>query len=137
MSTRPAQGSDELRQYRKKKGNEVVAVKLDLDTDGFTYEKWGGTQSCKQGDWIVYNKGDTYTVDAATFANTYREVGPGLYLKTTPVWAKRADTAGSVRTKEGVTHYEQGDFIVYNDASGGDCYAVSGEKFAELYEAVE
>ena len=41
------------REYRKKTASTVVAVQLDLETDGFTYDKWGGTQTCKQGDWVV------------------------------------------------------------------------------------
>ena len=45
--------------YVKKHTQFVVAVELDLDTAGFTYQKWGGTQTCKPGDWIVNNDGDT------------------------------------------------------------------------------
>lgn len=126
----------DLRQYRKKAGNEVVAVRLDLDTDGFTYEKWGGTQRCKPGDWIVFNNGDTYTVDAKTFANTYEEAGPGSFLKITPVFATKAIKSGTIRTKEGSTKYQQGDYIVYNDVDGLDRYAVSAKKFEDMYEAI-
>lgn len=130
-------GTDELQQYRKRPGNEVIAVRLELDTDGFKYRKWGGEQRCKAGDWIVHNDGDTYTVDAETFAKTYKNVGPGLYLKTTPVWARKADSAGSIPTKEGSTRYEADDYIVYNDPDGEDRYAVSKDKFEKLYEAVK
>ncbi|MCP5004175.1 MAG: hypothetical protein GY941_09585, partial [Planctomycetes bacterium] len=42
-----------LRRYRKKATANVIAVRLELDTDGFTYRKWGGEQFCKAGDWIV------------------------------------------------------------------------------------
>ncbi len=131
-------GSDgQLRKYRKRPGNEVIAVRLDLETDGFSYTKWGGEQRCKAGDWIVHNDGDTYTVDAETFANTYKESGPGLYLKTTPVWAMQAESAGSIRTKEGSTDYQADDYIVYNDPEGKDRYAVSKAKFEKLYEAAD
>ncbi len=58
--------------YRKKSDSYVIAVQLDLDTDGFTYRKWGGEQRCKIGDWIVDNRGDIYTVDGEVFARTYR-----------------------------------------------------------------
>ena len=78
------------RRYRKKANQFVVAVKLDLDTAGFTYRKWGAEQKCKAGDWLVDNNGDVYTVDAGVFAGTYRSVGPGVYVKTTPIWAVRA-----------------------------------------------
>lgn len=126
----------EFRQYRKRKGNEVVAVRLNLDTSGFTYEKWGATQRCKAGDWIVYNNSDTYTVDGETFASTYKEVGPGLYLKITPVRAAKAGKAGSIRTKEGSTRYGKGDYIVYNEIEGQDGYAVSEKKFEKMYELI-
>jgi len=137
MTTKRGRGAGKLRQYRKKAGNEVAAVRVDLDTDGFTYEKWGGTQQCKAGDWIVFNKGDTYTVDADTFDDTYSEVRPGLYLKTTTIWATEASQAGSIRTKEGSTKYEKGDYIVYNDKDGQDGYAISKDKFDELYELLD
>lgn len=137
MTTKHDRDPGELRQYCKKAGNEVVAVRLDLDTDGFKYEKWGGPQRCKPGDWIVYNNSDTYTVDAETFANTYKEVGPGSFLKTTPVLATKARKSGTIRTKEGSTKYKQGDYIVYNDADGLDRYAVSAKKFEKMYKPME
>jgi len=111
-------------------------VRLDLDTDGFTYRKWGGQQRCKAGDWIVCNyDGDTYTIDAEVFARTYREAGKGVYEKTSTVWAVRADAAGVIPTKEGSTAYEAGDMLVFNDPDGTDGYAMSAAKFASLYEA--
>jgi hypothetical protein len=101
---------------------------------GFTYEKWGGTQTCKPGDWIVDNAGDVYTVDGDTFARTYREAGKGTYVKIAPVWAEVATEAGAVRTKEGVTRYEAGDYLVFNDENGGDAYAIPAGRFEEMYE---
>jgi hypothetical protein len=136
MTEKNKTATDELEQYRKRPGNEVVAVRLDLDTDGFSYRKWGGKQRCKAGDWIVCNDGDTYTVDADSFSRTYEKVGPGLYLKTAPVWAIKVESAGSIRTKEGSTSYEAGDYIVYNDPNGKDGYAVSQERFEKQYETV-
>ena len=120
-------------QYRRRDGTEVVAVRLDLDTDGFTYRKWGGEQSCKRGDWLVNNDGDVYTVDADTFARSYAPVTRGVYRKTTPVWAERASTDGAIRTKEGITHYRAGDWLVFNDARGDDGYAVEADAFDRLY----
>lgn len=125
------------RQYRKRPTEFVTAVQIDLDIDGFTYRKWGSTQTCKRGDWLVNNAGDTYTVDGASFARTYRPTGPGTYVKSTPVWAEIASAAGDVRTKEGATHYEPGDYLVSNEADGGDTYAVEKEAFEKMYEAVE
>jgi hypothetical protein len=121
-------------QYVKRPDQAVVAVALDLDTDGFSYSKWGGAQRCKPGDWIVDNDGDIYTVDRATFERTYRRTGPGTYLKITPVWAELADKAGSVKTQEGATHFEAGDYLVFNEADGGDPYAVKAAKFEAMYQ---
>ncbi len=126
----------ERREYLKKATSTVVAVRLDLETDGFTYEKWGGTQTCKPGDWLVDNDGDVYTVDAAVFARTYRPVSPGLWRKVTPVWAEKAEHDGYVETLEGVTHYEAGDYIVYNDPGGTDAYAMRADSFEAMYEPV-
>ena len=120
--------------YVRKSETTVVAVQLDLDTDGFTYRKWEDLQTCKQGDWIVDNGEDTYTVDRATFEATYRRTGRGLYAKVAPVWAEKTDSDGAVRTKEGTTHYRAGAYLVSNDPEGTDSYAVEAAKFHEMYE---
>jgi hypothetical protein len=111
----------------------VAAVRLSLDTDGFVYRKWGGEQRAKPGDWIVDNDGDVYSVDAESFARSYRAIATGAYTKTTPVWAERAPSAGSVETKEGITHYQAGDYVVSNNSDGSDAYAVDAAKFEALY----
>ena len=125
------------RRYVRRPDRPVAAVQLSLETDGLVYKKWGGEQRAKQGDWIVDNDGDVYTVDAQVFASTYRptdrRTAPGAYIKTTPVWAEQAPQAGSVATKEGVTHYESGDYLVSNNQDGSDSYATSAKKFEELY----
>jgi hypothetical protein len=59
------------KRYRRKPGAEVTAVRLDLETEGFRYFKWGAWQQCQAGDWVVCNRGDTYTVTADSFAATY------------------------------------------------------------------
>jgi hypothetical protein len=124
----------ERQKYVKRPDQKVHAVRLDLETDGFTYRKWGAEQRCKRGDWLVDNGGDAYTVDGATFARTYRHVGDGAYVKTTPIWAERAGAAGDVKTQEGSTHYEPGDYLVFNQEDGGDAYAVAKDKFEAMYE---
>ena len=123
--------------YVKRHDQTVLAVQLALDTPGFSYQKWGATQQCQAGDWIVDNAGDVYTVNRESFANTYRRIAPGSYLKVMPVWAEVAAAAGEVRTKEGTTHYRAGDYLVFNEESGGDPYAVSADKFAEMYERAD
>jgi hypothetical protein len=125
------------RRYRKKANCFVVAVQLDLDTGGFTYNKWGAEQRCKRGDWIIDNDGDTYTVDHQVFAKTYRRVGPGIYIKTTPVWAEAATESGSVITKEGASNYEAGDYLVFNNEDGTDAYCMEAAKFESMYEPDE
>lgn len=122
------------KRYRKKAGAAVSAVRLDLDTDGFTYRKWGGMQSCKPGDWLVDNGGDIYTVDVDTFANTYTEISPGRFVKTAEVWAEIAEQDGVIKTLEGETRYSAGDYVVYNDRQGMDGYAVDREAFESMYE---
>src|SRR4030095_14555782 len=112
----------------------AVAVQLDLETPGFSYRKWGDTQTCKRGDWVVNNDGDVYTVDRESFARTYEPTGQGTYVKRTPVWAEVAPAAGEGRTKEGATHYEAGDYLVSNDPDGSDAYAVAKDVFERMYE---
>ena len=117
----------DMKRYRKRSNSLITAVKLEIETSGFVYEKWGGTQTCKAGDWIVDNDGDIYRVTDT----------PGRYMKSAQVLAEKADKAGSIATKEGVTNYEIGDYLVYNDAAKQDGYAVTAAKFEEMYESVE
>ena len=49
---------------------------------------------------MVSNGDDSYTVDGQTFARTYRHVGDAAYVKTTPIWAERADAAGAARPRK-------------------------------------
>lgn len=128
---------DGRRRYRRRPGSPVTAVRLDLDTEGLRYRKWGHDQFAKRGDWLVDNGGDVYTVDGETFTRTYRAVGPGAYVKSAPVWAERATGAGSVRTQEGATAYAAGDWLVSNREDGSDAYAISATRFDELYEPDE
>ena len=124
----------DLRKYRRRADTWVTAVQLDLDTDGFTYQKWGGVQTASAGDWLINNGGDVYTVERDTFDRTYRMVSPGVYVKAQPVWARVADVDGRIRTKEGETHYQAGDMVVFNDPDERDGYAMSAETFERLYE---
>jgi hypothetical protein len=110
---------------------------LDLDTDGFTYRKWGSEQRCKRGDWLVDNEGDIYSVDSDVFAKTYLRVSPGVYVKTGPVWAEVATVPGSVVTNEGKSFYKAGDYLVYNSEDGTDAYCFSADKFESMYELDE
>ena len=119
--------------YVRRPDRPVAAVQLLLDTDGLIYRKWGGEQRAKRGDWIVDNDGDVYSVDAESFERTYRQVARGAYVKTTPVWAERAQSAGSVATKEGATQYQAGDYLVSNERDGSDAYAIAAAAFEALY----
>jgi hypothetical protein len=126
------------RPYIPRADRPVAAVRLAFEADGFAfcYRKWGGEQRAKPGDWLVDHDGDVYTVDAAVFARTYRAIherGPGAYVKTTPIWAERAEASGVVQTKEGSTRYQRGDYLVANSDDGSDQYAVSAERFEALY----
>ena len=127
----------EREKYVKREDQAVIAVQLDLETDGFAYRKWGGVQRCKRGDWIVDHDGEVYTVDRDTFLRTYRKVDAGRYVKVTPVWAERAAREGQIPTKEGATAYRPGDYLVFNEEDGGDPYAVAAEHFVAMYRRAE
>jgi hypothetical protein len=120
--------------YRKKADQPVTAVQLNLDVEGFSYAKWGTLQHCKRGDWVVDNNGEVYTVDRDTFARTYRRLRPGAYLKIAPVWAEAAEKTGAVKTKEGISHYERGDYLVSNNEDGTDAYCIAAKTFEAMYE---
>lgn len=124
------------RAYRKRDGNEVTAVQINISTPGIDYEKWDDRQHAKQGDWIVDNTGDVYTIDKDSFAATYEEVSPGRYHKVAMVYAREAGVQGRVKTKEGYTGYEPGDYLVSNSEDGSDCYAVEKYEFERMYEMV-
>jgi len=76
-------------------------------------------------------------VDRASFASTYHAESPGLYRKVTPVWAELTDRDGSIKTKEGITHYKAGAYLVFNDEEGNDGYAVEASAFEAMYEPAE
>jgi hypothetical protein len=126
-------GTTKRIKYRKKVSQYVVAVRIDLDIDGLVYRKWGGRQRAKRGDWLVDNHGDVYTVDAKAFAKTYRQLHPGLYVKTTPIWALVATTGGRIKTKEGETGYKRNDYIVYEGPASPAVYAITAAKFKSMY----
>lgn len=81
----------QLKRYRRREDTIVTAVKIDLNTDGFRYQKWGGDQIARPGDWLVDNRGDVYTIDGIAFAETYAEISPGRYRKTGYVWAEEGE----------------------------------------------
>lgn len=123
--------------YIKKPDQLVVAIQLDLDMDGFEYQKWGDRQRCRSGDWLVNNNGDVYTVDQATFKRTYQAVSPGLYQKVQCVWAEPLETSGKIKTQEGWTHHQPGDYLVCNDPEGKDCYSMDAQTFAAQYQPID
>lgn len=121
------------KKYMKRNSSSVIAVQLNLKTEGFKYKLWGGAQTCKPGDWVINNAGETYTIDQKVFESTYKMESPGIYRKVAPVWANISEDSGSVKTSEGETHYQAGDYLVYKDEYGMDCYAVSRKKFESMY----
>ena len=51
------------------------------------------------------------------------------------MWAEVADKAGKVKTQEGETSYQAGDYLVFNiNEDESDAYAMEKEKFVSLYE---
>lgn len=125
------------RRYRKKADQTVVAVRLDLDTEGFSFRKWGAVQRCKRGDWIVSNDGETYTVDGEVFARTDCQVGRGQPVKVIPVGAEIASRDGSLPTRGGVSHDRAGDDLVFNDEAGQDGWCMEATRIESMYEPDE
>ena len=123
--------------YCKKSDQFIVAVQLNLNTQGFIYEKWGSYQRCKQNDWVVNNNGDIYTIDKEVFSKTYKKVQDGIYVKTGYVYAEVTKESGTVETREGRSHYKKGDYLLFNSEDGTDTYCVSAKKFESMYERVE
>jgi hypothetical protein len=127
----------ELRKYRRRENTLVAAVQVDLDTAGFTYTKWGGSQRCQAGDWLVRNGDETYTVDGETFARTYAPVSLGVFAKQSEVWAERAGNGGAIATHEGRTEYAAGDYLVFESPRREGGYAVTAARFEQLYEPAD
>ena len=123
-----------LKRYRRREMTTVTAVQIALNTEGFTYKKWGDVQVVRAGDWLVNNNGNVYTVDHEVFERTYTKVSTGVYKKTGVVWVEEAQTAGKVRSTSGFTNYSAGEFVVFNDEDRADGWAMSVEEFTRLYE---
>lgn len=130
-------GERNKRRYRKRKEQHVTAVQIRLETAGLEYEKWGAKQTGRPGDWLIDNDGDVYTISEDSFDSTYEQVSPGRYRKVAAVWAVQASRNGAVKTREGETVYEAGDYLVSNNDDGDDEYAVSKERFEQMYVEVD
>ena len=127
-----------MKRYKKRGGTVVTAVQINLglvDTI-LVYQKWGSVQVAKEGDWLVDNGDDVYTIDQDSFKETYAAVddAPGRYVKVGFVRAVRATASGWIETKEGRTRYEAGDMLVFNRS--GDGYAIRFENFERMYVEV-
>ncbi|MDA7425302.1 hypothetical protein [Thalassococcus lentus] len=126
-----------LTRYTRREQTNVTAIKIDMETDGFTYRKWGGEQIVRPGDWLVDNNGDVYTVDGEAFEATYAKVSQGIYTKTAHVWAREAESDGQVQSTSGFTQYHAGDMVVFRDEREIDGWAMSKADFAALYQVDE
>ncbi|SMO81942.1 Protein of unknown function [Saccharicrinis carchari] len=122
--------------YKKRPKYFVTAVQLDLNFERIEYEKWGGKQKCKPGDWLINNSGDTYTVDKKYFIDNYQRVSPGVYNKIGEIWAEVATEDGSIKTLEGSTDYKAGDYLIFDREEGGDGYAIQKQVFERMYEEI-
>jgi len=123
--------------YRKKHDQPVSAVQLNLECEPFDYSKWNHPNTCKPGDWIVSNGGDTYTVEKEYFRQYYTEVEKGMYVKTGGVWVEPALADGTIETFEGTTGYRAGDYLVFDREVDGKGYAVSKMDFERMYEKID
>jgi len=129
--------SSKRREFTPRDNKYVEAIKLDLDFDGFTFQKWGHSQKCKRNDWLIFSEGDTYTVDHEYFLQHFKTQSPGRWKKVGKICAEEAEENGFVQTLEGKTNYKKGDFIVSNYGKGGDQYAIPRIVFHNKYGAVD
>ena len=129
---------EKMKQYRKRPGATITAVQINLDIrEGrMLYYKWAGWQSAKEGDWLVNNDGDCYTIDDESFQATYIRVSDGVYAKAGRIWAQMAEEPGRIKTKEGFTGYDAGDWVVANNEDGSDSYAIGPTYFHQNYEEI-
>lgn len=124
-----------MHKYRKKPEHAITAVQIKLETDGLRYRKWGDQQTAKAGDWLVDANGSVYTIKEQVFARTYEKISPGRYIKSAPIYAEQAAQGGAIETLEGRTHYQAGDYLVYEQPGQAEgAYAIKRAQFEEMYE---
>lgn len=123
-----------LKKYRKKSEQFVEAMQLALPDCRIQYQKWGGAQQAQEGDWLVKNGDEYYTVESTSFSHTYEKMSGNQYKKVGKVWAEIAEQDGEMPTKEGKTQYKKGDMCVYNQADKTDGYATTAQVFHDNYE---
>lgn len=123
--------------FRKKANRPVIAVQIDIDFDEIRYQKWGDTQRCKPGDWLVNNNNDTYTVNREYFRTHYKNISPGVYEKEGEIWAEVAPENGTIKTIEGSTAYIAGDYLVFDRQIGGTGYAIGKVDFERMYDKID
>ena len=73
----------------KAKPVPTLAIQLNMN---IAYNKWGGIQKAKAGDWLLQKAGDTFTCDEKVFADTYRPVRLHVYATEIPEHEKRCRT---------------------------------------------
>lgn len=91
----------------------------------------GDVLTAEDGDWLVSDGINQWTVGAEIFAATYTQTTPGHYRKTAPVNACVLPEATEVSTREGVVSGLQGDYLVQNVT--GDVWIVPREEFERKY----
>ena len=125
------------KKYKKRPKYHVTAVQFDLQSEGFNYQKWGSSQYCKPGDWLINNDDDIYTVDKDYFKEHYRKVSAGVFEKVGEIWAEPTESDGSIETIEGETNFRAGDYLVFDRRHGGIGYAISKARFERWYEPLD
>lgn len=126
-----------LARYQKHAGQIVRATQLTLPQCELQYQQWGATQRARNGDWLVNNGQTSYTVAADSFEATYKHLYADQYRKVAPVWAEQAEAAGVISTREGQSHYQAGDYLVYNLPDREDGYTVPKSVFEQHYRPLE
>lgn len=115
-------------------GEPVTAIQIKLDTEGLFYNKWGSNQIGKKNDWLVESAtGSVYTIDNESFEKTYKLYSKGRYIKFASIWVTIADHDGNIKTKEGYSHYKDGDYLVANNQNGEDPYTPPADVIKNNY----
>ena len=119
--------------------NKTATVKAEVSQTPFEWKDWkGNTMHANAGDLrVTQPDGSISSVKPDIFNSTYSEVPgkPGEFAKTAITKAQQLESDTAVNTLEGIGTGKKGDWLVTGPQ--GEQYIVTGDKFNQLYKAVE
>lgn len=96
----------------------------------------GQTMHADAGDWAVQDAtGDSWSVRADIFADSYQHVDENRWRRTGVVSARPARIGEVVPTVEGPVQAAPGDWVV--KGTHGELWPLSADRFAQRYERVD